>query len=73
MRSINAIAQEIKAAWPNINPYAEQYRHALEHCVDGKYICEDENSLILYFLTNASSWRGEEARRLKAELKQRIK
>jgi hypothetical protein len=30
---------------------------------------DDANGIILYFLANASSWRGDTARRIKAELK----
>ena len=37
------------------------------------YICEDAESLVLYFLANATTWRGADARRIKAELKSMIK
>ena len=49
-------------------PYVE----ALRQCdqINGKgYGAEDPESLILYFLSNASHWRGEAATQVKADLK----
>jgi hypothetical protein len=37
--------------------------------VNDNYICDSGVSIVLYFLCNASSWRGEVAKRVKAELK----
>jgi hypothetical protein len=33
------------------------------------YFAEDAKSIVMYFLNNASGWRGDVARRIKAELK----
>lgn len=33
------------------------------------YLFEDADSIVRYFLSNASVWRGETARRIKQELK----
>ena len=41
--------------------------------VGDKYGLDDAKSIINYFLTNASTWRGDTAKRIKAELKQMIK
>jgi hypothetical protein len=38
--------------------------------IDDKYMYETAKSIVLYFLANANTWRGETARRIKAELKQ---
>lgn len=35
--------------------------------------CDSGRSIVLYFLSNATTWRGETARRIKAELKRRVK
>jgi hypothetical protein len=46
------------------------------HAVDPKgitYGMEDAKTIILYFLSNATHWRGETAKAIKAELKRRIK
>jgi len=69
------IAADIIAHWPN--PYfgAVPYINAMERMalVKDKYMYEDGKSIVLYFLSNASSWRGEDARRIKTELKLMIK
>jgi hypothetical protein len=33
------------------------------------YYCDSGESVVRYFLANASTWRGDVARRVKAELK----
>ncbi len=37
------------------------------------YGCETLETVVLYFLANVTSWRGEDAKRIKAELKEMIK
>ena len=37
--------------------------------IDDNYINDSGKSVVLYFLANASTWRGEDAKRIKAELK----
>jgi len=37
------------------------------------YGCDDGRSIVLYFLSNATTWRGPVAREVKAELKRRMK
>jgi hypothetical protein len=38
-----------------------------------KYYYDDARSVVLYFLANAGTWKGEAARRIKAELKTMLK
>jgi hypothetical protein len=33
------------------------------------YGADDARSIVLYFLSNATTWRGDDARRIKLELK----
>jgi len=70
-RPIYEIANEIYADWKKpyfgAVPYLEAMRE-LNHITD-TYGYDDAKSVILYFLANASSWRGETAKRIKAELK----
>lgn len=69
-RSIQYIARDIRAAWPKVSPYAEPYLAAmfdLDRITDA-YYAGDARSVVLYFLSNAASFRGAEARALKAEL-----
>ena len=38
--------------------------------VDESYYADTAKSVVLYFLSNATGWRGEKARAIKAELKE---
>jgi len=70
-RPISVIAYDIRAAWPKVNFAAKPYLDAMT-CLDritDSYYADDARSVVLYFLSNASSFRGEEAKALKAELK----
>ena len=71
-RPIHEIAHEIQRSWPK--PYfgAVPYLDAMLclDTIDNDYGADSGKSIVLYFLSNASTWRGEAARRLKAELKQ---
>jgi hypothetical protein len=70
-RSIAAIAQEIRRDWTK--PYfgAVPYLQAMYSLDDisDDYGADSGKSIVLYFLSNASTWKGETARRIKAELK----
>ena len=70
-RLLRDIAKEIKKTWPNINYAARPYLGAMESLttIDSFYYADSAKSVVLYFLANASTWRGPDARRIKAELK----
>jgi hypothetical protein len=36
--------------------------------MDAPYLCDSASSVVMYFLSNATTWRGPDARRIKAEL-----
>lgn len=70
-RPLHEIAREIRKVWKNVYFGAKPYLQALsqlEKATD-QYGCEDGKTQIIYFLSNASTWRGEDAKRIKAELK----
>ena len=71
MRPIATIAIEISKDWKN--PYfgAVPYLQAMHSLKDTKdnYGLDSGDSIVRYFLANASTWRGETAKRIKAELK----
>ncbi len=72
MRHIHEIASEIGQKWtPKVHPWARPYLDAMStlESVDDSYGYDDARSIINYFLSNATMWRGEDARRLKKELK----
>ena len=74
-RPLYLIAAEIRADWKK--PYfgAVPYLSAMSTLSDirDNYIYDDGKSIVLYFLSNATTWRGETARRVKAELKELCK
>jgi hypothetical protein len=46
--------------------------HSLRDVTDA-YGYDDGRSIVMYFLANANTWRGDTARRVKAELKDLLK
>lgn len=70
-RSLHNIADEIRKDWPNpyfgAVPYIDAMRHV--ESVTDKYGYDSGKDIVIYFLSNAKTWRGETARRVKAELK----
>lgn len=75
IRFIADIAKEIRQTWTK--PYfgAVPYINAL--CMVTSYTtgygADSIPNIINYFLSNASTWRGEDAKRIKSELKQLLK
>lgn len=70
-RTVKAIAREISADWAKINYAAVPYLEAMGslNSVDDDYGYDSGRSIVRYFLSNASSYRGDNARKLKAELR----
>jgi hypothetical protein len=75
VRPLDVIAAEISASWKNVNYAAIPYLSAMRslNTIDDGYGYDDARGIVLYFLSNAGSWRGEDARRIKAELKAMVK
>jgi hypothetical protein len=71
-RPINEIAREIRKYWENVHFSARPYLDAMLslHGSNEKYGYDDARSIIIYFLSNARSFKGEDAKRIKTELKQ---
>lgn len=74
-RPIYEIALEIRSLWKK--PYfgAVPYLDAMVHLdtIQDYYFMDSAKEVILYFLANASTFRGEDAKRLKKELKDLVK
>lgn len=70
-RSLYEIVSDIRREWPK--PYfgAVPYLDAMGglSSIDDRYGFDDGRTLVRYFLANASTWRGDAARQIKAELK----
>ncbi len=71
LRSISAIARDIRDDWKKVNYAAKPYLQAmLSLNYNGETFGHDSGeSIVRYFLCNASSYRGDKAKALKAELK----
>ena len=71
MRKIYEIANEIAMDWNNVYFGAKPYLEAMFalSSPDDMYGMDDAKSVVIYFLSNAKTWRGETARRVKQELK----
>jgi hypothetical protein len=75
-RPLCQIAAEIRADWTDakINFAAKPYLFAMMSLQDinSPYGADNGKTIVLYFLSNASSWRGDVAKRIKAELKKMV-
>lgn len=75
MRTLSTIAREIAQDWRK--PYfgAVPYIRAMSTLddINQPYGYDSGESIVRYFLCNATSWRGDTARRVKAELKELLK
>jgi hypothetical protein len=71
VRPLCEIARDIRRNWKNVWFGAVPYLQALGtlDSIDDRYGLDSAKSIVLYFLSNAATWRGPEARRIKAELK----
>jgi hypothetical protein len=70
-RPIYEIAQDIRKDWKNVNFAAKPYLEAMMDLdkITDNYGADSAKSIVLYFLNNASSWRGPKAKEIKQELK----
>lgn len=74
-RPLWIIAREIRTDWKK--PYfgAVPYLDAMRqlNSIHGEFYNDSAKSVVAYFLANAGAWRGDTARRVKAELKALLK
>ena len=71
-RPLHEIAREIRKDWgAKVNFAAKPYLDAMAtlNTIDDNYGWDSGKMIVLYFLGNASTWRGETAKRIKTELK----
>lgn len=75
-RPLADIASDIRRDWGAKTNYgAKPYLAAMGslHDIKDNYGADSAESVVAYFLSNATSWRGEKARAIKAELKAILK
>jgi len=70
VRSISTIAQDINNDWKNVYFGAIPYLNAMcdLNKVTDSYGQDSARSVVMYFLSNAATWRGATARDVKKEL-----
>ena len=76
VRSLNDIGREIRLDWgAKINFAAKPYLAAMMGMgdINEQFGYDSGRSIVLYFLSNASTWRGAVAKRVKAELRGMLK
>jgi hypothetical protein len=74
-RPLHLIASDIRKDWKNVNYGAKPYLSAMAslESINSMYGYDSAKSVVMYFLSNASAWRGDTAKAIKAELKAMIK
>ena len=74
-RPLHQIAVDIRLSW--LKPYfgAVPYIEAMQtiDSIHDRYYYDTAESVVRYFLSNAGTWKGESARRIKAELNLMLK
>ena len=75
MRDLCSIANECRRDWKKVYFGAVPYLSAMGSLgdINDNYGQDSARSVVMYFLSNASAWRGEVAKRCKAELKAMLK
>lgn len=74
-RPLHVIAREIRSDWKKVYFGAVPYLNAMMalDSISDNFGYDSAKSIVLYFLGNAQGWRGEVAKRVKAELKALVK
>lgn len=77
-RLLSTIAREIMGSpWyrSDSSIYARDYIQAMEliHKITDRYFADTAESVVRYALSNMTTWRGDQARAIKAELKDLLK
>lgn len=70
-RPLFEIAKDIEKEWKNVNYAARPYLDAMKELtsIEDSFGFDSGQSIVAYFLSNASSFRGPRARELKDELR----
>jgi hypothetical protein len=73
-RPLHEIAEESVLNWPERYFDAVPHIHGMRRIekVTDRYEVDDGEGLVHYFLVNARTWRGEVAKRVKAELREML-
>ena len=71
---LSDIAQMVREDWDNPNYGAVPYLDAMAtmESIEDDYFLDGGDDIVIYFLANAQTWRGEVARNVKKELNRRF-
>lgn len=74
-QTLHDIAALIRKDWKNVYFGAKPYLDAMSRLtnISDRYGADNAKTIVLYFLANASTWRGDTARAVKAHLKSLVK
>lgn len=74
-RPFYSIVADIRKDWKKPNFGAVPYLSAMAelNTIHDSYYYDSADSIVRYFLSNATTWKGEKARVLKKELKDMLK
>ena len=74
-RPLYEIAAEIRKDWKPVYFGAVPYLQAMAEMSSAReqFGMDEGRGIVLYFLSNAKTWKGEVARRVKAELKAMVR
>ena len=74
-RPLSQIASEIRKDWHNVNYAAKPYLDAMAtlHTIKDNYYEDSGASVVAYFLSNAGTWKGPVAQKVKKELNLMLK
>jgi hypothetical protein len=74
-RSLAEIAREIRSDWKKVYFGAVPYLDAMGtmNSIKGKFGWDTGESIVAYSLANATTWRGDVARKVKKELNDMLK
>lgn len=74
-RPIFEIAEEIRRLWTKpyfgVVPYLDAMRYL--NTIADNYVADSARTILAYALSNMEGWRGADARRIKAEIRQLLK
>ena len=74
-RPLHEIAREIRQDWKKVYFGAVPYLDVMGtmNSIEDRYMFDSARSIVRYFLGNATTWRGDAARRVKKELNDMLK
>lgn len=73
-RPLYEIAHDVRKNWKNIYFGAKPYLEAMQELdkITDMFYMDTAKSVVLYFISNAGTWKGDDAKRIKNELRKMV-